>query len=262
MINDRTMPDGSIRWNSHVRNLVTDCEPFAMTYYTAGPDQQGPFDDSGAVFRRARDAARALIQDAGGGTTIALVGWSRGAMIASGVAHALLKLADGDLPRTVAFIGMFDPVDMSNEINPAWATIHADVQAVTIVGPTADRQTETEFNVDYPVSGYDGFDNWTFERMALENRITTAAGATTELKRKVYNASHGAIGGTPGYNLRHRDGGDFPTNYDYADDVRNSIRADKDVRAGMRAAGLTFVPDREAPWYGFPAKRPPKEHRE
>ncbi|MFN7811972.1 MAG: hypothetical protein ACK5SI_04840 [Planctomycetia bacterium] len=262
LINERTMPDGSTRWNSHVRNLVADCEPFAMTYYTAGPDQQGLSDDSGVVFRRARDAARSLIQDAGGGTTIALVGWSRGAMIASGVAHDLLKLADGDLPRTVAFIGMYDPVDESNGIPPAWATIHADVQAVTIVGPTADRQTRDEFNVDYPVSGYAGLDNWTFERMARGNRITTAAGATTELKREVYNASHGAIGGTPGYNKRHRDGGEFPENYDYTLDVQNSIRADKDIRAGMRAAGLTFVPDRDAPWYRFPAERPPEDHRE
>jgi hypothetical protein len=262
LINERTMPDGSTRWNSHVRNLVTDCEPFAMTYYTAGPDQNGPLDDSAVVFERARDAARALTQDAGGGTTIALVGWSRGAMIASGVAHALLTLADGDLPRTVAFIGMYDPVDMSNGIPPAWATIHAHVQAVTIVGPTADRQTEDAFNVDYPVSGYRGVDNWTFERMALENRITTAQGAAAVPQRKFYNASHGALGGTPGYNKRHRDGGEFPENYDYGLDVQNSILADKDIRAGMRAAGLKFVPDRDAAWYGFPDDRPPKEHRE
>ncbi|MFN9369735.1 MAG: hypothetical protein ACK6CT_13385 [Planctomycetia bacterium] len=260
LFNERTMPDGSTRWNSHVRNLVADCEPFAMTYYTAGPDQRGLFDDSDAVFRRARDAARALIQDAGGGTTIALVGWSRGAMIASGVAHALLALADGDLPRTVAFIGMYDPVDMSNGILPAWATIHAGVQAVAIIGPTADRQTEDAFNVDYPVAD-GGLINPSFERMALENRITTAQGAAAVPQRKFYNASHGAIGGTPGYNKRHRDGGEFPENYDYGLDVQNSILADKDVRAGMRAAGLTFVPDRDAAWYGFPDDRPPKEHR-
>jgi hypothetical protein len=136
------------------------------------------------------------------------------------------------------------------------------VQAVTIVGPTADRQTRDEFNVDYPVSGYRGIDNWAFERMARGNRITTAAGATTELKRKFYNASHGAIGGTPGYNKRHRDGGEFPENYNYGLDVQNSILADKDVRAGMRAAGLTFVPDRDVAWYRFPDQRPPKEHRE
>jgi len=261
LINERTMPDGSTRWNSHVRNLVADCEPFAMTYYTAGPDQRGLSDDSDAVFRRARDAARALIQDAGGGTTIALVGWSRGAMIASGVAHALLTLADGDLPRTVAFLGMYDPVDMSNGIPPAWATIHAGVQAVTIIGPTADRQTEDAFNVDYPVAD-GGFINPSFERMARGNRITTAQGAAAEPQRIFYNASHGAIGGTPGYNKRHRDGGEFPENYNYAEDRRNSILADKDVRAGMRAAGLTFVPDRDDAWYGFPAERPPKEHRE
>ncbi|MCE2728003.1 MAG: hypothetical protein LW698_14705 [Planctomycetaceae bacterium] len=55
--------------------------------------------------------------------------------------------------------------------------------------------------------------------------------------------------------------GEFPENYDYGLDVEFSIRADKDVRAGMRAAGLKFVPDRDAAWYGFPDNRPPKEHR-
>jgi hypothetical protein len=98
--------------------------------------------------------------------------------------------------------------------------------------------------------------------MARGNRITTAAGATTELKIIPYNASHGALGGTPGYNRRHRDGGDFPRNYDYALDVNNSIRADKDIRNGMRAAGLTFVPDRDVAWHEFPAQRPPETHRE
>ena len=66
----------------------------------------------------------------------------------------------------------------------------------------------------------------------------------------------------PGYNKRHRDGGELPETYDYTLDVRDSIRADKNVRDGMRAAGLTFVPDRDAAWYGFPAERPPKEHPE
>jgi len=98
--------------------------------------------------------------------------------------------------------------------------------------------------------------------MARGNRITTAAGATTALKIIPYNASHGALGGTPGYNRRHRDGGDFPLNYNYALDVDNSILADEDIRAGMRAAGLSFVPDRDDAWYEFPAQRPPETHRE
>ena len=252
LINERTMPDGSTRWNSHVRNLVTDCEPFAMTYYTAGPDQNGPLDDSAVVFERARDAARALTQDAGGGTTIALVGWSRGAMIASGVAHDLLTLAPGDLPRTVAFIGMYDPVDMSDGIPPAWATIHADVQAVTIIGPTGPESStprEPSNNWDYRTL---------FPRMAhqagFQWQITHAR--NVNIVRKSYNASHGSIGGTPGYNDDNRE----PPRgvYDYARDRQNSILSDQDIRAAMRQAGFEFVPDRDAAWYGFPATRPPE----
>jgi hypothetical protein len=259
-INERNTLDGT-RWNSHVRNLVADSWPFAMTIYRHGPANQQTGSDSDDIFRPVRDDARNMITDAGGGTTIAIVGWSRGAMIGLGVADALRTLAAIDLPRTVAFVGLYDPVDMSAWIDDQWARVHRDVKAITIVGPTADRQTEDAFNVDYDVHD-GGLNNPHFVRMARGNRITTAAGATTELKIIPYNASHGALGGTPGYNRRHRDGGDFPRNYDYALDVNNSIRADKDVRNGMRAAGLTFVPDRDVAWHEFPAQRPPETHRE
>ena len=50
--------------------------------------------------------------------------------------------------------------------------------------------------------------------------------------------------------------------YDYLLDRRDSIQTDKDIRAGMREAGLTFVPARDDTWYGFPAERPPEDHRE
>jgi hypothetical protein len=73
--------------------------------------------------------------------------------------------------------------------------------------------------------------------------------------RESYNASHGAIGGTPGYNEDNLDPPDG--HYDYTKDVENSILADRDVRAGMRAAGID-VPDHPDAWYGFPAVRPPK----
>lgn len=233
-----------------------------MTIYGHGPAQPKAGGDSDEIFVKVRDEARDIINDAGGGTSIALVGFSRGAMIGLGVADALLKLAAHDLPRTVAFVGLYDPVDMSLSIKDEWARVHRDVKAITIVGPTADRQTEAAFNVDYDVVDGPILNNPHFVRMARGGRITTAPGATVVPQRIEYNASHGAIGGTPGYNKRHRDGGEFPRNYNYALDVVNSIRADKDIRAGMRAAGLTFVPDRDAAWYGFPDQRPPKEHRE
>jgi hypothetical protein len=75
-----------------------------------------------------------------------------------------------------------------------------------------------------------------------------------------YNASHGAIGGTPGYN---EDNEDPPAGaYNYVEDRRDSIQSDKDIRDGMRRAGLKFVPERAEAWYGFPAVRPPSQYWE
>jgi hypothetical protein len=256
--NERNTQDGT-RWNSHVRNLVADSRPFAMTIYSHGPVQgSSPRDTSEAVFRAVRDEARNMITDAGGGTTIAIVGWSRGAMIASGVANDILTLAPGDLPRTVAFIGMYDPVDMSAGIDDAWARVHRDVKAVTIVGPADEDSTRPDlprYNVDYR----------TFTRMALAETggsgtfqwRVTHQGAVNVVRRS-YNASHGAIGGTPGYN---KDNTDPPNGaYNYVEDRRDSILSDKDIRDGMRRAGLEFVPDRAEAWYGFPETRPPRKY--
>lgn len=225
-----------------------------MTIYRHGPAEFVMGSDSDDIFQDVLTTARDMIKDAGGGTTIALVGWSRGGMIAPGVAHALLTPEAGDLPRTVAFVGMYDPVDMSPQIPGAWASLHPDVKSVTIVGPNSGDSEK--FNVDWPVGETPTATDPEFVRMALENRISVP-GATTAVQRLFYNASHGALGGTPGFNSRHLDGGA----YDYAIDVKNSIQADRDVRNAIRAAGLTFVPVRLDSWYGFAAKRPPVEHR-
>jgi hypothetical protein len=170
-----------------------------------------------------------MIQDAGGGTSIALVGFSCGAMIASGAANALANTPAGALPRNVVFVGMYDPVDMSAQVNDDWARIGADVKAVMIVGPTGPGSADEDAvhnNVDY-----DGF-----ARMANRNiwrRWRIGHAGTVIIDRRTYNASHGSIGGTPGY--------------------------DQDIRAAMRGARLEFVPDRNAAWYGFPATRPPED---
>lgn len=244
LVNERNTPDGT-RWNSHVRNLVADSDSFAMTIYQPGPPSDSGA-ESGNIFRAVRDLGEQNIQDAGGGTSITIVGWSRGAMIAAGVANALANPAPEALPREVVFVGMYDPVDMSIAVEDAWARIDAKVQAVTIVGPNSDDCPK--FNVDYPL----------FARMALQEDfqwLVTHAG-DVNIVRKFYNASHGAIGGTPGY---HKSNLDPPRGrYDYDEDVRNSIQADIDVRSGMRAAGLNFLPVRDEAWYGFPDDRPPQ----
>jgi hypothetical protein len=251
LVNERPTPDGA-RWNSHVRNLVADSEPFAMTIYEPGPPSTDG-SESDDIFWAVRNLAEGMIQDAGGGTSIALVGFSRGAMIASGAANALANTPAGALPRNVVFVGMYDPVDMSAQVNDDWARIGADVKAVMIVGPTGPGSADEDAvhnNVDY-----DGF-----ARMANRNiwrRWLIGHAGTVIIDRRTYNASHGSIGGTPGYN---DDNLEPPRGvYDYAEDRRNSILSDQDIRAAMRGARLEFVPDRNAAWYGFPATRPPED---
>jgi hypothetical protein len=140
---------------------------------------------------------------------------------------------------------------MSSAIPAAWNVVDACVEAVTIVGPRNPAQfpVGTYENIDYPVTyryvfqsyrreayyDKDKDGNWTVPRIRHTGNEPT---------RKFYNASHGAIGGTPGFSGQHTNDGP----YDYALDVKNSFNADRDVRDGMRARpGFEFLPE----WYGF-----------
>lgn len=101
------------------------------------------------------------------------------------------------------------------------------------------------YNVPFRREAYfdqDEDGNWTIPRLRH-------AGGEGRVTRKNYNASHGSIGGTPGYSPQHKE----PPNgkYNYALDKDNSFEADKDIRDGLRAAGLEFVPKRPPEWYGF-----------
>ena len=238
-------------WNSHVRNLVDEVELHAMTIYRYGPDREVTGADSDDIQLEIVARANEIIKDAGGGTKVALVGWSRGAMIALWAANELSGPGAQlrGMTRTVEFVGLYDPVDMSADIPNTAAEIHPDTRRVTIVGP---EEAPDNNNVDYPV-GLPSLSDPVFVRMAQNDRITSL-GSTTLVDRYFYNASHGAIGGCPGYNVHLVSIPDG--SYDYVDDVRNSIRSDRNIRNGMRAAGLDFVPDRDDPWYGFPATRP------
>jgi hypothetical protein len=250
-----TRPNGL--WNSHVRNLLDDVEPYAMTIYNIGPT--GPGLDCAEIQTSVVNEANRYIEEAGGDTIVALVGWSRGAMIALWAANDLVGMPGRPQPTTarqVAFVGLYDPVDMSMDIPDAnwdpgnrngWGYGAGGVQPgigrVTIVGATEATDANARSNVDYPV----------FWRMAQRNRITALGGATV-VERIPLNASHGSIGGTPGYNpqLVSRPNGD----YVYSTDRENSIVSDQVIRSGMRAAGFDFVPDRKEDWYGIPKDRP------
>jgi hypothetical protein len=89
--------------------------------------------------------------------------------------------------------------------------------------------------------------------MAHGNLIAALGGATV-VECTLLNASHGSIGGTPGYNphlVSPPNGG-----YVYATDRENSIRSDWLIRTGMRASGFSFVPNRKEDWYAIPEVRP------
>lgn len=243
-----TRPNGL--WNSHVRNLVEDVKPYAMTIYNIGPNRNGT--DCAKIENEVVEEANQYIEEAGGDTIVAIVGWSRGGMIALWAANDLVGMP-GEMPptatRQVAFVGLYDPVDMSAQIDGGAASIQPGIGRVTIVGPA----TTPNNNVDWPVGWPTGWNDVPFWRMAQNNRIT-AIGNATIVERYFYNASHGAIGGTPGFNgqlVSIPDGG-----YDYAIDRERSILSDKNIRDGMRAAGFDFIPDRDEEWYGIPSARP------
>jgi hypothetical protein len=89
--------------------------------------------------------------------------------------------------------------------------------------------------------------------MAWGNRISPLDGATV-VERTLLNASHGSIGGTPGYNPHLVSPPD--ADYVYTTDRENSIESDLLIRTGMPASGFSFVPDRKEDWYGIPEVRP------
>jgi hypothetical protein len=254
-------------WNSHVRNLLDDVDPYAMTIYNIGPTQAGF--DCAEIQTSVVNEANQYIEEAGGDTIVALVGWSRGAMIALWAANDLVGMPGRPRPTTarqVAFVGLYDPVDMSTDIPDAnwdpgnrtgWGYGAGGVQPgigrVTIVGGQEKGKGEPANNVDYPVGWPSGKNDLIFPRMAQGNWIAALDGATV-VERTLLNASHGSIGGTPGYNPNLVSPPD--ADYVYATDRENSIRSDWLIRTGMRASGFSFVPDRDEGWYGIPKVRP------
>lgn len=251
-----TRPNGL--WNSHVRNLLDDVEPYAMTIYNIGPT--GPGMDCGEIQTSVVNEANRYIAEAGGDTIVALVGWSRGAMIALWAANDLVGMPGRPQPATarqVAFVGLYDPVALTPDKpgDSFWLSteIQPGIGRVTMVGGQVKGDGEASNNVDYPVGWPSDQNDIPFPRMAQGNRISPLDGATV-VERTLLNASHGSIGGTPGYNshlVSPPNGG-----YVYATDRENSIQSDWLIRTGMRASGFSFVPDRDPDWYGIPKARP------
>jgi len=157
------------------------------------------------------------------------VGWPR-------VAN---DLSDINIPTEV--LGEYDPVDMAGSIPDAEAAVATQVTEIVIMGP----EYEPNQNLDYD----------TFWRMSWYDRITAQTGNT----RTIFNrpsrffATHGSLGGTPGYN----DGWESShTAYLYALDRTESMRADRYFCGILRARLNIVIRNISDSEYGFPLNNP------
>jgi hypothetical protein len=184
---------------------------------------------------------------------IDIIGWGRGAYAAMRIARRLKEEGVRDLDGTwtknipVRFLGLYDPVDMTFYDAPTWSegrfsqnVISSNVKtAVAIIGK---KEGVFGSEVDYD-NGSAPWYNWT--RMDIQwNRQTSA-------KIEKLGATHGAIGGCPGYSPFWS----VPIGYDYPHDRRMSILADRSMRSSAEAAG---VPIRvlSSLEYGFSSNSP------
>jgi hypothetical protein len=133
---------------------------------------------------------------------------------------------------------MYDPVDMSTSIDDDDSTqIKSLVKHVVAVGGNSG------YNVDYPA--------WPRRWSAI---VRAPGNTTTTISTLPMNASHGAIGGTPGYH----DSAEQDGSYTWSLDKGNSISADIEIRGAL--IGKNFgVKQLPYPWetaYGFPLNNP------
>lgn len=224
-----------IREGTHVRNFVFDA------YATEKKLVEGPpgwplGSQSKEVFGKAKDAYEASRKELGRDVPIAIVGWSRGATVALWMANVMH--AEG---VNVDFLGLYDPVDKSGWI-PNSLTRSANTGG-TVAGVASQEGTE---NKDYIVEMPRLLD-LTFIQELTENEI---AG----VQKKLFNASHGALGGIPGYNdVWQEDARGMNHNYSYSTDVWASEEADMYIREKAVGSGIVINP---TPVYMFPEEDP------
>ena len=219
--------DNDSRWNSHTRNLIEIDAHAKYELFLHGPDDWFDGSDSPGIHDEAFNFIASTYNSATNKPKIAIVGFSRGAMIAQWVANDLSDAGIG-----VDYVGLMDPVDMAFSIPDSEGQVESGIKRLTIVGPV-----EGAGNVDYG----------SFVRMSLQTRIFPAPGNNTTLIARFFlNASHGSIGGTPGYNDEAED-----NEYDYLLDRQNSITTYEIIVAGLLAEGIDIRGIDESE-YGFP----------
>lgn len=288
------------RWNSHTKNLYEEFkDSIEYSGYVKGPAKFTTGSDSPQLKEQALTFITKSIENAKErgipNPPIALAGWSRGAQIALWVANEL-----GRLGHDVDVVGLYDPVDMATAIPDEERVIHTKVKQVQMFGPLHNQFINMGILGAY-VQDYDAifgvYDvhyltesknlDWRFFVRAshkdlhtlsgvIENSgIHLPAGSNTKLEPLLLDASHGAIGGTPGFNednslksgffmwgednpndstTKHTGYGN--TVYDYKLDVENSIKADRHIRKGFEDQGwpIRKLTDGQ---YGFPDVNPP-----
>jgi hypothetical protein len=226
------------RWNSHVRNLYDEMTHIVRyAHYDIGVKNMMTGSDAIDIHN---SVLAAVVNDynsapADSKPKIVIVGWSRGAMIAQWVANSLATSS-----ISVDFVGEYDPVDMSTYIPDEQRFIQTGVKRVVTLGPL----------------GGGNRDFYIFKRMAVGGWIELNEGNSTTFLAQFYlNASHGAIGGTPGFNDNSlRFWGEIQnTDYAYVTDRNESMVADEIIRAQILALGI-FVP--VVVDYGFPGVNP------
>ena len=148
---------------------------------------------------------------------------------------------------TADFVGLYDPVDMAEVIPDDESLVEPLIDRVAVIGPGPGLRATTA-NWDYPA----------FVRMSQGSTIRRELwNSHTIIAHSLMNASHGAIGGSPGYNDTGilSWGESVNAQYNYAEDRINGIRADELVRGGLRAEGW-YVRDVGVNEYGFPLANP------
>jgi len=240
--NPRKLANG--RWLSHVRNFYNEYQaPETEKHYDFGPRNGTTASDLPQIEDEAFNALEDFFKKNPSriNEPIDIIGWSRGAYSAMRLAEKLKNgLTFRALPATlnVRFLGLYDPVDMTLfDPSGAWGThdfISSNVQNVVWAHGVEDSTGSMR---DYDEESFFYY-NWP--------RIQTRWGGTTRMTNLALEATHGAIGGTPGYSPSE------PTNYNYSHDIQMSVKTDTTMRTIASGLGVP-ISVISSPSYGFPS---------
>jgi RHS repeat-associated protein len=255
--NPQKLPNG--RWLSHVKNFAQEYEHNGgKVDYDYGPTDGKFASDMPAIEQRVYENLMRFRRQSSANRDepVDLIGWSRGAYAVLRIAQKLSRGSanpDGTWnsdPIPVRFLGLYDPVDMTfyddgaylgrgsnNEVtfnveNVVWAYGHEELG----FNSWADGG-----NVDYD-SGSWFWLNW--PRM----KLLWTKDATQMFKLPI-EATHGAIGGTPGYSPDTS-----LQDYSWKDDIERSIQVDTLMRSTAASVGIT-IRTLSPQEYGFPARQ-------